>query len=222
LQKISAYIEPVVWEYMPNISAAYLPEGMWDKYTSVFNKIWAASCFKGATGQAQDFTPIGYHLTNHLSWLETSKQHIPFQGIFLTGWTRYKHMLPLCEILPEGIPSLALNLAVLHHEKYSSAIQKNALNIIGLADLPVTPYDTAGKTRDATVVTPQDSQALLQYASQNLGRFPGAEAYQTLAQFELERRAYEAFKKVYKHLTCVLTTHSKKPLADMTSASSFR
>jgi len=195
LNKISAYIEPVVWEYLPNVSAAYLPEGVWDRYSYSFSRLWAASCYKGATGSTQDFTAIGYHLSNHISWLGISKQRIPFQGIILTGWTRYNHIKPLCEILPEGIPSLALNLGVLQQEDYTSAIQKNTLNVIGLADLPVTPYNTSGKTKDKTYVTPEDTKELLEYASQYLGDFPGAEAYQTIAKFELEKRSYDRIKK---------------------------
>ena len=34
-----------------------------------------------------------------------------FDGIMLTGWSRYDHFLSLCELLPYSIPSMAFSLA---------------------------------------------------------------------------------------------------------------
>lgn len=51
-------IEPVVWKYTPIIDT-YLPEEMWDKYATVFQNVWIATAFKGATGPDKYITDIG-------------------------------------------------------------------------------------------------------------------------------------------------------------------
>lgn len=52
---------------------------------------------------------------DQVSWIQQLKLHIPtkwknFDGIMLTGWSRYDHFLSLCELLPYSIPSLAFSL----------------------------------------------------------------------------------------------------------------
>jgi hexosaminidase len=65
---------------------------LWDKYSSVFDSVWVATAFKGATGSCQLLPVIQHHLSNHEHWLrvlsrEVSKfQH--FRGVALTGWSR--------------------------------------------------------------------------------------------------------------------------------------
>lgn len=60
---------------------------------SGFEAVWFASAFKGTTGPAQAWTPLSYHLKNHLSWLKVM-QAVPrlaplrLQGVVLTGWQR--------------------------------------------------------------------------------------------------------------------------------------
>jgi hypothetical protein len=65
---------------------------LWDKYSSVFDGLWVATAFKGATGSCQLLPVIQHHLSNHEHWLrvlsrEVSKfQH--FRGVAFTGWSR--------------------------------------------------------------------------------------------------------------------------------------
>ncbi|NXD18511.1 HEXDC Hexosaminidase, partial [Nothocercus nigrocapillus] len=85
---------------------------------SGFGSVWFASAFKGTTGPAQAWPPLGHHLQNQLSWLkvvEAVPRFAPLrlQGIVLTGWQRYDHYAVLCELLPVGIPSLAVCLQTL-------------------------------------------------------------------------------------------------------------
>lgn len=114
-EKIGKFIEPVVWKYTPDIDTQ-LPFTLWEKYAKVFPAVWIASAFKGATGSDKYTTDIYYHLENHKAWMRLVKTYsdiITFKGIFLTGWQRYDHFSILCELLPVGLPSLAVNLVYL-------------------------------------------------------------------------------------------------------------
>lgn len=51
-----------------------------------------------------------------MSWMDIVSrwsEQINFKGIAITGWQRYDHFSLLCELLPVGIPSLAINLLYL-------------------------------------------------------------------------------------------------------------
>uniref|UniRef100_A0A8D2LKB4 beta-N-acetylhexosaminidase n=1 Tax=Varanus komodoensis TaxID=61221 RepID=A0A8D2LKB4_VARKO len=110
---IPKHASPMLWFYrLP----ALAPGKHIAKYAECgFRTVWFASAFKGTTGPAQAWTPLRHHLQNHLRWLKVlqSMPRTPatrFQGIALTGWQRYDHYSALCELLPVGIPSLAVCL----------------------------------------------------------------------------------------------------------------
>lgn len=110
--RIASLVEPVVWKYTRDVYAQ-LGSSLWDMYASVFPRLWIASAFKGATGSDKYTTDISHHLENHRSWMQVVAEYsgrIKFEGIILTGWQRYDHFAVLCELLPVGIPSLAMNL----------------------------------------------------------------------------------------------------------------
>lgn len=48
--RLTANIEPVVWKYARDVYEELGPS-LWDMYSEVFPKVWAASAFKGATGE---------------------------------------------------------------------------------------------------------------------------------------------------------------------------
>lgn len=58
----------------------------------VFEDIWGASAFKGATGPCTFVTDIGHHVENHRIWIRTIKENQAkfksFRGLALTGWQR--------------------------------------------------------------------------------------------------------------------------------------
>uniref|UniRef100_A0A8C0VQV0 beta-N-acetylhexosaminidase n=1 Tax=Cyanistes caeruleus TaxID=156563 RepID=A0A8C0VQV0_CYACU len=119
---IAKHVSPVVWFYAPDFEAEQIGKvtlPFLTKYVeSGFEAVWFASAFKGTTGPAQAWTPLSYHLKNHLSWLKVM-QAVPrlaplrLQGVVLTGWQRYDHYSVLCELLPVSIPSLAICLQTL-------------------------------------------------------------------------------------------------------------
>lgn len=118
---IGALVEPVVWKYTPTIES-FLPDLLWDKYATAFNCVWIATAFKGATGPDKYTIDIAYHLENHRSWMKLVAMYsdqMRFKGAILTGWQRYDHFAVLCELLPIGIPSLAVNLAYISSNNIS-------------------------------------------------------------------------------------------------------
>ncbi|KAJ4444349.1 hypothetical protein ANN_06141, partial [Periplaneta americana] len=136
----------IMWDDMlRTVDASVLLE-LWDKYSSVFDSIWVATAFKGATGSCQLLPVIQHHLSNHEHWLrvlsrEVSKfQH--FRGVALTGWSRYDHYATLCELLPVSIPSLVLCLKVWLAGAYSGDLHISVAKDLGYMDTPLllNPY----------------------------------------------------------------------------------
>ncbi|XP_023677937.1 hexosaminidase D [Paramormyrops kingsleyae] len=127
---------PVIWRYRPDFNTGHV-ESLISKYQdSGFASVWFASAFKGASGADQRWTPLDHHLKNHLIWLKVMEAmpkypSISFQGIILTGWQRYEHFSVLCELLPVGVPSLALCLQTLKHGDFSDQVKKEVEHILG-------------------------------------------------------------------------------------------
>ncbi|XP_059050585.1 hexosaminidase D-like [Achroia grisella] len=109
-------IEIVYWDYESKVKVSHVNLM---KYHKKFPNIWIASAFKGADGRTAIIPSEQNRLANHLSWFnfiwnykfggETGDTY-NFKGIILTGWSRYSHMDPVCELLPTSIPSLIINL----------------------------------------------------------------------------------------------------------------
>lgn len=104
----------MIWAYMEDVKNWFQPF-LYIKYGHIFQNVWAASAYKGASGELTTVTSIRHHNLNHLTWIDVinEKQQqgiVNFRGICLTGWTRYDHFLALCDLLPEAVPSLIYNL----------------------------------------------------------------------------------------------------------------
>ncbi|OWR43951.1 hypothetical protein KGM_215551 [Danaus plexippus plexippus] len=131
-------IEPVYWDYKPSIKVSHTSL---IQYHKKFKNIWIASAFKGADGRVATFPDLRKRLLNNFSWLNLifdykfggESEIYEFSGIILTGWSRYSHMDPPCELLPVATPSLYLNLLMIKTFKYSDSKPKDisiALNYI--------------------------------------------------------------------------------------------
>lgn len=130
---IGKYTDILVWKYGSNVGQD-LTASIWQKYANCFTGIWIASAFKGATLPNSFATPIDARLENHKSWMQVVTEQyyrINFRGIFLTGWQRYDHFAVLCELLPSGLPSLAVNLQYLQYLKYDESVQRNVQHLLG-------------------------------------------------------------------------------------------
>uniref|UniRef100_H3AY64 Hexosaminidase D n=1 Tax=Latimeria chalumnae TaxID=7897 RepID=H3AY64_LATCH len=144
---ISQLVEPMIWDYVPDLdvqSKVLLTE----KYQKCgFSKLWFASAFKGATGASQSLTHIGHHLANHVQWLKVadSVHRETLQGIALTGWQRYDHFSVLCELLPVGLPCLAVCLQTLVHENLQISffkVETCRADLVHMAGGPPRPPGT--------------------------------------------------------------------------------
>jgi len=114
----------------------------------MFPEVWVASSFKGSSGEITTMSYIGHHQRNQQTWLEVmytaSFQHkINFTGIAITGWSRYDHMLSLCELLPSSIPSLAyaLQTIIYGHIDYSQNVSISR-SILGCDRMPLWERST--------------------------------------------------------------------------------
>lgn len=111
-------IEPVAWDYKPRLSVSHADLL---NYHRRFKNIWIATAYKGADGLTATTPHFKNRFNNHIAWLNFilgykfggENQVYDFKGIILTGWSRYSHMDPLCELLPAAIPSLVINLILI-------------------------------------------------------------------------------------------------------------
>ncbi|KAL2299117.1 hypothetical protein Nmel_014734 [Mimus melanotis] len=207
---IAKHVSPVVWFYAPDFEAEQIvalvaracPAAVpfLTKYVeSGFEAVWFASAFKGTTGPAQAWTPLSYHLKNHLSWLKVM-QAVPrlaplrLQGVVLTGWQRYDHYSVLCELLPVSIPSLAICLQTLvNGETPSPALTSTTCHTPwsggggrqrrkSFSSLGFGGGFTEEAKRKVLDVLGLESVQLEQSTCEGRGAFPGVEIYHMVEQ----------------------------------------
>uniref|UniRef100_A0A1I7ZZF8 beta-N-acetylhexosaminidase n=1 Tax=Steinernema glaseri TaxID=37863 RepID=A0A1I7ZZF8_9BILA len=117
--KLPELVVPNVWGYVPDVTReGYFPAGMFHRY-QVFQSLMFAGAFKGANGVDQNFISMKRYLDNLYSYVELHKENEGLigdrlSGMILTGWQRYNHHMPLCELLPVGIPTLVSELLYLN------------------------------------------------------------------------------------------------------------
>ncbi|XP_050398340.1 uncharacterized protein LOC126816152 [Patella vulgata] len=123
---LGGILEPMIWAYTPNPGDKFTAD-MWEKYEQAFSHMWAASSFKGATGSAQYYTDVTYHLRNHYGWIDiitkvhSNAPNLKFRGVALTGWQRYDHFSTLCELIPAAIPSLSVCLLTISNGGFTES-----------------------------------------------------------------------------------------------------
>ena len=81
-----------MWGYMENVRGYFNPQ-LYVKYGTVFETIWIASAYKGATSELNVVTSVKHHYLNHVSWIDVMQEKVAmgivrFRGIALTGWSR--------------------------------------------------------------------------------------------------------------------------------------
>ncbi|KAM7068156.1 hexosaminidase D isoform 1-T1 [Molossus nigricans] len=139
-------VEPVLWDYGADLDV-HGKALLMEKYRKCgFPRLWAASAFKGATGPSQALPPIEHHLQNNMQWLQVAAcaPADMLQGIILTGWQRYDHFSVLCELLPVGIPSLAVCLQSLLHGGFAEDFRARVEKLLGISSLEITGVTSEG------------------------------------------------------------------------------
>lgn len=127
-----------------NVLDWYLPH-YFQNYGKIFSKIWASSAYKGASGELTTLTSIQHHYLNHITWNQMiyNQETIGacnFTGISITGWSRYDHFLQICDLLPQAIPSLIVNLQALQYGEVTMQMRMNISRQLGCRQtIPWTP-----------------------------------------------------------------------------------
>ncbi len=111
-------IEPVSWNYFPTFDKKFQSSSAWDIYPKFFKNIWAASAFKGGLHRFSMVTNTTHHVLNNHQWLEFIHGKDSFSAIILTGWSRFDHFMPLCDLLPTAYPSLIYSLYILNTNQF--------------------------------------------------------------------------------------------------------
>lgn len=136
-------VHPVLWSYRQDVSVEGFVVASQSNTFGLYKGLWGASAFKGATHEIattsdlKNYFDSQYSIKDTLlfirlifidqeSWIQQLNAYIPtkwknFDGIIITGWSRYDHFLSLCELLPYSIPSLAFSLAAWKEPFKSSA-----------------------------------------------------------------------------------------------------
>ncbi|ELT96467.1 hypothetical protein CAPTEDRAFT_169426 [Capitella teleta] len=146
---IGNLVEPMVWFYGNTFD---IPLEIWDRYAAAFETMWVASAFKGATGPRMFATDIMFHAGNQKMWLSLVDEFVKpkfksFRGYAVTGWSRYDHYAVLCELLPVGLPSLAICTLILKHGGFSEEVHKQASEDLNFSTLvPLVPNNSINQT----------------------------------------------------------------------------
>ena len=101
----------------------YTSSPIWDSYSKLFSKTWAASAYKGGLRRFSLQTNTTHHALNNRAWVQfiessTTRKNNSFSAIILTGWSRFDHFMPLCDIFPTAYQSLITSLHVLNTGKF--------------------------------------------------------------------------------------------------------
>ncbi|XP_059468428.1 hexosaminidase D-like [Neocloeon triangulifer] len=200
--ELTNLVEPMVWVYTDDITRL-VPHYVWHSYSSVFPNIWAASAFKGASGERALVPDIDRRIANTAAWLRilsgeeiTGRKVRHFRGIVLTGWSRYDHFAVLCELLPASVPSLILALALVNSgaSQVTDAVAQTSLTLLECG------LDMRLHANEVPQLLTSESLALDPHQL-NLGEmcaFPGANALAVMKQFAMIKQQVD---ELYWELT---------------------
>lgn len=146
MQPLQGLVTPMVWVYAQDVYR-FMPSYNWDRLADVFDSAWTASAFKGADGPTCSAPSVDIRLANSVNWLdlmaseEAKFRSGAFEGIVLTGWSRYDHFAVLAELLPAGLPSLATSLLAVKHGYFNASLRVELYKALDCAEGSSRLYD---------------------------------------------------------------------------------
>ncbi|XGW05836.1 hypothetical protein V3C99_016304 [Haemonchus contortus] len=171
--KVDELLELVIWDYSEQLIG--VSDDLLRTLGKDFPKVWASSAYKGANFPAATFANLPHYEANNLHWLtylrEYRRSHKSphFEGIIITGWSRYDHMATLCELLPTGTPSMVVNIqiALIGADKQYDSLSKKTVSIVA-------------KTLANQILGCEEVPNYVQYLDVRECKFPGREVYNTI------------------------------------------
>ncbi|XP_043234813.1 hexosaminidase D-like [Amphibalanus amphitrite] len=187
---IGELVEPMVWVYAEDVDRFAGPH-VYSTFSEVFPRAWTAAAYKGAFGETLILPPLQRHLDNTLNWLATMRRESDrfsdgFAGMVICGWQRYDHMAVLAELLPAGIPSLAIDLATATHGYYNQSLQEPIRNALRCGNSGV------GGDSEPFLQLSDDPEGLYQFSQ---CRFPGVKFFKLLGRYKATIAQTEEFLK---------------------------
>ncbi|CAF5053324.1 unnamed protein product, partial [Rotaria magnacalcarata] len=122
LNQLKGLVEPVSWNYFTEFDNNYKFSSAWKTFPKFFTNTWIASAFKGGLHRFSMKTNTSHHVLNNREWLSfiesSTFQKDSLSAVILTGWSRFDHFMPLCDLLPTAYPSLLHSLFMFNTGQY--------------------------------------------------------------------------------------------------------
>lgn len=207
---LAKLVEPMVWVYAEDVYR-FAGSYVFDRYAEAFQYFWISSSFKGAFGETLVVPDVGRHLDNNLNWLQVGRaESVKFgrngqpgglRGLAITGWQRYDHFSNLCELLPAGIPSMAVNLLTTSVGFYNQSLAKTLYE--ALSCQKASRYDRIPDLR-----TSRADRFL--HDKMSMCFFPGAPFFKNTARFLRIEKEIEEYAVLVRKRKGWMTDYSTR------------
>ncbi|UJR07750.1 hypothetical protein I4U23_012034 [Adineta vaga] len=189
-------INPVLWSYREDIQVEGFVSGSQADLFGQYQILWGATAFKGATHETATISDVKHYYENQISWIKQLQISLPtkwknFNGVILTGWSRYDHFLSLCELLPYSIPSMLFSISA-WYQQFQNLPQDNLI--------PDQLLDYVQKQLECSTALHLNVQDHLSMKPIPKCKFPGADIYESmilLSRLWNQVEEVESFVKKY-------------------------
>ncbi|OPX24452.1 MAG: hypothetical protein B1H04_02070, partial [Planctomycetales bacterium 4484_123] len=115
LRRLAEKADLCVWGYRghPDTTTGHYNTEVIRRFADHGMTMWAATAYKGASGQDADLTDQALHRENALAWVEVAGR-FDFRGVFATAWSRYSTHNVHCETIEATLDSMLEVGCILH------------------------------------------------------------------------------------------------------------